>query len=250
MARDDGGAAGTVVVAFVLGAITGAAVALLLAPASGEETRRILGEKAKEGREKAADAARQGKEFLNRQRDTLEHGDRSRAGSLQPGAQRDAAGASRGHSVNLSETFLGVIAAATLLMALIQVGAIVAILRVARQAQQTIAEVHRDVRPLLDEGHGRGGRGVADGDDRHGPGAENRSAPDRPGRARRPDRRRRPAGDHHAGPRGAGDCGGAQGRFRGAARLPRAAAPRPGRLTKRIRSLSDDSRLTFGPDGW
>jgi hypothetical protein len=51
--------------------------------------------------------------------------------------------------VNLSETFLGIIAAATLLMALIQVGAIVAILRVARQAQQTIAEVHRDVRPLI-----------------------------------------------------------------------------------------------------
>jgi hypothetical protein len=51
--------------------------------------------------------------------------------------------------VNLSETFLGIIAAATLIMALIQVGAIVAILRVARQAQQTIADVHRDVRPLI-----------------------------------------------------------------------------------------------------
>jgi gas vesicle protein len=70
MARDDGGA-GTVVVAFVLGAITGAAVALLLAPASGEETRRVLGEKAKEGRDRASDAARQGREFLNRQRDTI-----------------------------------------------------------------------------------------------------------------------------------------------------------------------------------
>jgi hypothetical protein len=51
--------------------------------------------------------------------------------------------------VNLSETFLGVIAAATLLMAFVQVGAIVAILRVAKQAQQTIAEVQQDVRPLL-----------------------------------------------------------------------------------------------------
>jgi len=58
--------------------------------------------------------------------------------------------------VNLSETFLGVIAVATLLMALIQVGAIVAILRVARQAQQTMAQaqktidnVQNDVRPLL-----------------------------------------------------------------------------------------------------
>ncbi len=47
--------------------------------------------------------------------------------------------------------FLGVIAAATLLMAFVQVGAIVAILRVAKQAQQTITEVHRDVRPLLDK---------------------------------------------------------------------------------------------------
>lgn len=68
--RDDNGA-GTVIVAFVLGAMTGAAVALLLAPASGEETRRLLTEKAKEGRDKASDAARQGREFLNRQRDTL-----------------------------------------------------------------------------------------------------------------------------------------------------------------------------------
>lgn len=68
--RDDNGA-GTVIVAFVLGAMTGAAVALLLAPASGEETRRLLTEKAKEGRDKASDAARQSREFLNRQRDTL-----------------------------------------------------------------------------------------------------------------------------------------------------------------------------------
>jgi gas vesicle protein len=71
MARDDGGAAGTIVVAFALGALTGAAIALLLAPATGEETRRILSEKAKEGRDKASDAARQGKEFINRQRDNL-----------------------------------------------------------------------------------------------------------------------------------------------------------------------------------
>jgi gas vesicle protein len=70
MARDDNGA-GTVVVAFVLGAITGAAVALLVAPASGEETRRMLAEKAREGREKAGEAARQGRELWDRQRETL-----------------------------------------------------------------------------------------------------------------------------------------------------------------------------------
>lgn len=71
MTRDDGTAAGTVIVAFVLGAVTGAAVALLMAPASGEETRRLLGDKAREGRERADAAARQGREFLNRQRETL-----------------------------------------------------------------------------------------------------------------------------------------------------------------------------------
>ena len=48
-----------------------------------------------------------------------------------------------------SEVFLGAIALATLLMAFIQVGAIVAILRITRQAQETIAEVQRDVRPLI-----------------------------------------------------------------------------------------------------
>lgn len=71
MARDDGGAAGTVVMAFVLGAIAGAAVALLMAPASGEDTRRVLADKAREGRERANEAARQGREFVNRQKDTL-----------------------------------------------------------------------------------------------------------------------------------------------------------------------------------
>ncbi len=70
MARDDN-AAGTVILAFVLGAVTGAAVALLLAPASGEEVRRAIGEKAREGRERAGEAARQGREVWNRQRDTI-----------------------------------------------------------------------------------------------------------------------------------------------------------------------------------
>jgi gas vesicle protein len=70
MARDDGGAA-TVIVAFVLGAVTGAAVALLMAPASGEETRRMLADKAREGRDKANEAARQGRELWDRQKETL-----------------------------------------------------------------------------------------------------------------------------------------------------------------------------------
>ncbi len=71
MAQDDSGVAGTIIVAFVLGAVTGAAVALLMAPASGEETRRMLAEKAREGREKAGEAAQKGRELWDRQRETL-----------------------------------------------------------------------------------------------------------------------------------------------------------------------------------
>jgi gas vesicle protein len=70
MSRQDN-AAGTVIVAFVLGALTGAAVALLMAPASGEEMRRKISDKAREGRERAEEAARQGRELLNRQRETI-----------------------------------------------------------------------------------------------------------------------------------------------------------------------------------
>ena len=48
-----------------------------------------------------------------------------------------------------NETFLGVIALATLIMALIQVGAIIAVARVARQAQQALTTVQKDIQPLI-----------------------------------------------------------------------------------------------------
>ena len=55
--KDNGsGGAGTVLLAFMLGAIAGAAVALLYAPATGQETREFIGEKAREGVRKAKDA--------------------------------------------------------------------------------------------------------------------------------------------------------------------------------------------------
>ena len=57
MANDN---SGSVMVAFVIGALTGAVVALLFAPASGEETREFLGEKAREGKAKV----REGREHL------------------------------------------------------------------------------------------------------------------------------------------------------------------------------------------
>jgi hypothetical protein len=48
-----------------------------------------------------------------------------------------------------SEVFLGVIALGTLIMALIQVGAIIAALRLAKQAQQMLASVQQEIRPLV-----------------------------------------------------------------------------------------------------
>jgi gas vesicle protein len=66
---------GSVMVAFMLGALTGAAVALLFAPASGEETREYLGERAREGkarvregREHVIAAVERGREAFERER--------------------------------------------------------------------------------------------------------------------------------------------------------------------------------------
>jgi predicted PurR-regulated permease PerM len=48
-----------------------------------------------------------------------------------------------------SETFLGIIAVATLVMALVQVGAIVFALRLSAQVQQLANSVQQDIRPLI-----------------------------------------------------------------------------------------------------
>lgn len=48
-----------------------------------------------------------------------------------------------------SDVFLGVIAAGTVVMALIQVGAMITALRLSRQAQQVLQSVHQEVRPLV-----------------------------------------------------------------------------------------------------
>lgn len=71
MARDEGAGAGSILLAFVLGAVSGAAVALLYAPASGRETREYLNERAREGRDRAATAAEKGREILNQGRETI-----------------------------------------------------------------------------------------------------------------------------------------------------------------------------------
>lgn len=67
---DDNNSA-TVLLAFLVGALTGAGAALLFAPASGEETREYLGQKAREGRARARGAVEQGRELYETQRETL-----------------------------------------------------------------------------------------------------------------------------------------------------------------------------------
>lgn len=61
----------TVLLAFVAGAAVGAAVALLFAPASGMETRAYMNRRAREARDRAAQAAEQGREVFNRQREHI-----------------------------------------------------------------------------------------------------------------------------------------------------------------------------------
>lgn len=71
MSRNNDSSGAGILLAFMVGAITGAAVALLFAPATGEETREYLGQKAREGRDKARDAAEQGREFYQRNRESV-----------------------------------------------------------------------------------------------------------------------------------------------------------------------------------
>jgi gas vesicle protein len=59
---EEGYSSGSVLLAFVLGGMVGAGVALLLAPQSGTETRREIEELADDVKEKAADYAGMAKE--------------------------------------------------------------------------------------------------------------------------------------------------------------------------------------------
>jgi len=99
MSNDDrsGGTAG-VVLSFMVGALSGAALAILFAPRSGRETREMLGERLREttergrnvgeqalqkGREAAEDAAR----YMDRQRDALERRRERLASAVEAGRQ-------------------------------------------------------------------------------------------------------------------------------------------------------------------
>jgi gas vesicle protein len=71
MANHNNVGGGTVMLAFLVGAVTGAAAALLFAPASGEETREYLGQKARESRARAREAVDQGRDVYRRQKEQL-----------------------------------------------------------------------------------------------------------------------------------------------------------------------------------
>jgi gas vesicle protein len=74
----DGGASG-IILSFLVGGLTGAAVAILFAPRSGRETREILGERVREGAERSREirdrATERGREILD---DASEYVDRQR----------------------------------------------------------------------------------------------------------------------------------------------------------------------------
>lgn len=64
-------AAGGPLTPYVIGLVLGGTAALLFAPRSGSETRRVVSEKARGSREKATVVARQGREFVRRRADQV-----------------------------------------------------------------------------------------------------------------------------------------------------------------------------------
>ena len=71
MSRDEGAGAGSILMAFILGAVSGAALALLYAPASGRQTREYLGDRAADARARAAEAAAKGRDVITQGRETI-----------------------------------------------------------------------------------------------------------------------------------------------------------------------------------
>lgn len=62
---DNSNQVGGILTAFVVGALTGATIALLYAPRSGKETRELIAQRGRDLREKASDAVDEVKELLN-----------------------------------------------------------------------------------------------------------------------------------------------------------------------------------------
>jgi gas vesicle protein len=89
--QDQGIGSGTVLLAFVAGAAVGAAVALLFAPVPGTETRAYVNRRARDARDRAAQAAEHGREVFNRQRESITTAfDRARQAQRHGEGEQDA----------------------------------------------------------------------------------------------------------------------------------------------------------------
>jgi gas vesicle protein len=99
MAHDDGGSgASGVILSFLVGALTGAAAAVLMAPRSGRETREMLGERLRDAQEQgrnlgeqAAEKCRQALDdasgYVDKQRGVLEKRRDRLAAAVEAGKQ-------------------------------------------------------------------------------------------------------------------------------------------------------------------
>lgn len=87
--RDSG--TSSILLSFLLGGLTGAALALLYAPRSGRETREYLGERLREGAERGRDlkeqAVARGREFVDEAGEYLERRKERLAAAVDAGRQ-------------------------------------------------------------------------------------------------------------------------------------------------------------------
>jgi gas vesicle protein len=98
MSDDRGAGASGIILSFIIGGLAGAALAVLFAPRSGEETRELLDEKLKESAErgrrlrdravtKGREALDDATDYLDKQRESLEKRRDRLAAAVEAGRQ-------------------------------------------------------------------------------------------------------------------------------------------------------------------